>query len=286
VSDAQPLIRHISDTARWAAVYRAREADRKDALFRDPFAKRLAGERGEQIAAALPFHDKHSWSWTARTYLFDQFIGAQIQQGADLVLNLAAGLDTRPYRMTLPAKLIWIEVDLPEILDYKQEILGSEKPGCVLERVQLNLADLSARRALFDVVGRRATKALIVSEGLLIYLTALEVGVLAEDLARPATFMHWVMDIVSPGLLRMVQRSTQAQFGQDVSPQFAPENGPEFFAHHGWPPLDVRSLLKTAARLKRLTLGMRLLALLPESGEKAGSRPWSGVCLLRRGSPR
>lgn len=51
---AEPSIRHISDTALWAAVYRARETDRKDALFRDPFARRLAGERGEQIARANP----------------------------------------------------------------------------------------------------------------------------------------------------------------------------------------------------------------------------------------
>ena len=56
-----PLIDSISDTARWAAVYRARETDRPDAVFRDPFAKRLAGERGEQIAAALPFSDQNSW---------------------------------------------------------------------------------------------------------------------------------------------------------------------------------------------------------------------------------
>jgi methyltransferase (TIGR00027 family) len=286
VSDAQPLIRHISDTARWAAVYRAREAERKDALFRDPFARRLAGERGEQIASALPFHDKNSWSWATRTHLFDQFISEQVRQGVDLVVNLAAGLDARPYRMALPANLIWIEVDLPEILDYKEEILGFEKPACMLERVRLDLADVSARRALFDELGRRAAKALIVSEGLLIYLTAIEVGTLAEDLARPEVFERWVLDLASPGLLRVVQRNTKAQFSQGVPPmKFAPENGPEFFAHYGWRPLDVRSILKTAARLKRLTPGMRLLALLPERGTKLGSRPWSGVCLLGRGTP-
>ena|ERR1700741_2601535 len=58
-----PAIQHISDTARWAAVYRARESEREDALFRDPFARRLAGERGEHIAKATPFYEKHSRSW-------------------------------------------------------------------------------------------------------------------------------------------------------------------------------------------------------------------------------
>jgi methyltransferase (TIGR00027 family) len=285
LSEAQRHIRHISDTARWAAVYRAREGGRKDALFHDPFAKRLAGERGEQIASALPFHDRNSWSWVTRTHLFDRFISEQIGQGVDLVVNLAAGLDARPYRMALPTSLIWIEVDLPAILDYKEEILGPEKPACVLERVRLDLADVSARRGLFDALGKRSSKTLIVTEGFLIYLSPIEVGVLAEDLARPGTFERWVLDIVSPGLLRMVQKNTQAVFSQDVSSlKFAPESGPQFFADYGWQPMEVRSMLKAAARLKRLTLGMRLLALLPESQAKMGARPWSGVCLLRRGS--
>src|ERR1700720_3770251 len=103
MSQKEPLIRNISDTARWAAVYRARESERENALFRDPFARRLAGERGEQIAKARPLHEKHSWSWVTRTYLFDRIISEQIGQGADMVVNLAAGLDTRPYRMQLPA---------------------------------------------------------------------------------------------------------------------------------------------------------------------------------------
>src|SRR6201987_797288 len=94
-----PTIPHISDTARWAAMYRARETEREDALFRDPFARRLAGERGEAIAKATPFHEKHSWSWVTRTYLFDSIISEQVAQGADVVIKLAAGLGRRAYRV-------------------------------------------------------------------------------------------------------------------------------------------------------------------------------------------
>ncbi len=64
--------------------------------------------------------------------------------------------------------------------------------------------------------------------------------------------------------------------------KFGPPEGPGFFAPHGWKSVDVRSPLKTAARLKRLGLGMRILAKLPESSGPQGSRPWSGVCLLER----
>jgi methyltransferase (TIGR00027 family) len=108
-------IHGISDTARWIAYFRARESERPDALFHDPYAGRLAGERGFQIANALVDGNKHDWAWVARTYLFDTFLLREIQNGASFVVNLAAGLDARPYRMQLPTTLQWLEVDLPDI---------------------------------------------------------------------------------------------------------------------------------------------------------------------------
>src|SRR5262245_60965181 len=120
VGHVQPLVRNISDTARWVAHYRACETERADAVFRDPFAKALAGELGRQIAEGFQFAKKHEWAYMARTYLIDEFVHEQVvQRGIRLVVNLAAGLDTRPYRMGLPPTSQWVEVDLPEILDYK-----------------------------------------------------------------------------------------------------------------------------------------------------------------------
>jgi methyltransferase (TIGR00027 family) len=283
VSQTEPLIRDISDTACWAAIYRAWENERPDALFRDPFARRLAGERGEQIAASMPYSNRATWAWVIRTYLYDQFISAQIAEGVDMIINLAAGLDARPYRMTLPASLQWIEVDLPELLMYKEAVLGNEKPACTLERIRLDLSDVSARRERFAQLGQRASKVLIITEGLLIYLTAEEVGALARDLAAPPSFQRWIIDLASPGLLRMMQKKMGSQLNQAGVPlKFGPEEGPGFFTHHGWEPAEVRSMLQAAARLKRVPWWMRLMALLPSSTGRQGSRPWGGVCLLKK----
>ena len=112
-SPAEPLIRNVSDTARWVAVYRAQESERRDAHFHDRFARRLAGERGEQIAKSMPLGSDSAWSMITRTYLIDALVRAEIGRGADMVINLAAGLDSRPYRMELPNTLRWVEVDLP-----------------------------------------------------------------------------------------------------------------------------------------------------------------------------
>ena len=88
----------------------------------------------------------------------------------DTVINLAAGLDSRPYRLDLPAALHWVEVDLPGILSEKEKVLAAEKPKCRLERIKQDLRDLEARHALFSRLNAGAGKALVLTEGLLMYL--------------------------------------------------------------------------------------------------------------------
>jgi methyltransferase (TIGR00027 family) len=278
-----PLIRDVSDTARWMAVYRARETERDDAVFRDPYARALAGERGERIANAMTFGDENAWSFIARTYLFDRFVARLVQHGADTILNLAAGLDTRPYRLALPPSLRWVEVDLPDILDYKEEVLGDAKPTCALERVRLDLSNEDGRRGLFADLGRRARQVAVIAEGLVIYLMPDAVAALARDLAGPASFQHWVLDLASPGLVEMMKQSMGDAMREAGAPfLFAPAEGPPFFSPHGWQPIEVRPLLKTASKLERLPLALRMFAALPDSDGAQGSRPWSAVCLLAR----
>ena len=279
----EPLIRDISDTARWVAVYRAQETERADAVFKDPFARALAGERGERIASGLPFFTDNAWSMIARTYLVDRLVARLVKAGVDLIVNLAAGLDARPYRMELPASLRWVEIDLPEILDYKAEVLAGAKPACELERIPLDLSNTDARRGVFDRLGRSANHAAVLSEGLLIYLMGGDVATLSWDLARQPSFRHWVVDIVSPGLMQMLkERAGEHMMDAGAPFLFAPPEGPPFFSPYGWSPVEVKSILKAAGKLGRLPLALRVLSMLPESAGAQGTRPWSGVVLLQR----
>lgn len=283
MTPTEDRILNISDTAIWAAIYRARETKHPDALFRDPFAERLAGMRGRSIAAQMRAHDKHDWAWVLRTVLFDRLIAASVAEGTDMVVNLAAGLDARPYRMALAPALQWVEVDLPELLTYKEEILAGEKPTCQLERVRLDLADAAARRELFGRLASRSKKALVITEGLLIYLSAKEVGALAGDLARPESFRNWVLDIASPGLVRLLDREVGPALAEaGATLKFGPPEGPAFFGRYGWRVVSVRTPLKAAARARRLPFLLRLIAKLPESSGRQGRRPWSGICLLEK----
>lgn len=281
MSEQNLTVRGVSDTARWVAYFRALESKRPDALFRDPFAERLAGEHGIQLANTLVDGNKHEWAWVARTFLFDQFLVRAIQEGADLVVNLAAGLDARPYRMNLPATLQWVEVDLPDIIAYKEEILANEQPRCRLERVALDLSGIAARQEFFADLDARATKVVIASEGLLIYFSTEEVAALAKDLAAGKHFEKWIIDLASPGQLKLMQRTTGKQLSEaGAGFKFGPPEGATFFKPYGWEPVDVRGLLKTAAQHKRAPA--ELLSLLPEPKGNPGNYPWTGVCTLKR----
>jgi len=234
-----------------------------------------------QIAAAMPFAQRHSWSYVARTWLVDQVIERELSRGTDMIINLAAGLDARPYRMRLPAALRWIEVDLADTLNYKQEILAAENPSCAVGRIALDLRDGAGRRALFQRLASEAKRVVVLSEGLLIYFSDQEVSDLAHDLAAPPTFRVWVTDLTSPALLKMLQKTIGGPLDRAGSPlKFAPCEGPDSFAIYGWKTVEARSVLHAAAKLKRLSFGMRLLSLLPDPAGRKPDKPWGGVCVF------
>jgi len=111
-----------------------------------------------------------------------------VSQGYDMIINLAAGLDARAYRSQLPKSLKWIDVDLPGMINYKNEILQHEKPKCKYESAALDLADRKARLELFQRLNSECKKAFVVTEGLIIYLTNEQVAQLATDLSSQDHF--------------------------------------------------------------------------------------------------
>ncbi len=277
----------ISDTARWVAYYRALESERPDALFQDVFARRLAGERGKAIAESMPGAERGaSWPMVVRTQLIDELVLKSIAEGADCVLNLAAGLDTRPYRLDLPASLSWVEADLPALLKEKERLLTNERPHCRLRREPVDLTQPSARRGFLQRTLEGFERALVLTEGLLVYLEAQEVRGLGEDLAAQKAIAFWMLDLASPAILRMLQRRTHARLGAGAQMKFAPANGVRFFEAMGWQPLDIRSYLQEGLRLKRLPPMLRLLAPFSHADPRnPGRRPWAAVVRFGRGRP-
>ena len=280
-------IQHVSDTARWVALYRAMESDRPDALFRDPYARKLAGEQGERIVGSMRKGRAWAWPMIVRTAVIDELILRTIdQEGVDTVLNLAAGLDTRPYRLPLPASLTWIEVDFPDVIAYKTGELADARPVCALQHVGVDLTDAARRRALFDQIGAAARRVLVVSEGLLIYLPPEQVAALGRDLASPASLRWWLIDLGSPRLLKMMEKTWGRAVAAGNAPfRFAPAEGTQFFEPLGWREAEFRSMWDESLRLKRSMPFARvwnLVGKLYPKSKREEFRRMSGIVLLER----
>ncbi len=280
-------IGHISDTARWVAFYRAMESERPDALFRDPFARRLAGAEGERIVQELPSGRDTAWAMIVRTAIIDRLLRDAVRDGAvDLVVNLAAGLDARPWRMELPAGLRWVDMDLPDILDYKLETLADVAPVCAYEARRVDLTDPEARRRALSEVTRGSRSPLVVTEGLLVYLAPDQVTSLATDLHAVRELRSWIIDIASPWLLQWMRRKwgKQTDLG-NATLRFAPEEGPAFFEPLGWREAAYYSHWEEGHRLgreARMAWLWRILGRLASRKRREEMRRIAGVVVLER----
>lgn len=279
-------IENISDTARWVAVYRAQESARPDAIFKDPFADRLAGERGHQILREMPKGQAYGWPMVVRTALFDEIILDSVtRRGVELVVNLAAGLDARPWRLSLPG-VRWVDVDLPGILHYKTDMLKDEKTLVPYEPVALDLTDEAARRELFARLGGSGKRALVLSEGLLIYLTREQVASLAADLHAQPSFAEWLIDLASPQLLKRMEKTWGNKMEKSGVPfRFAPAESTRFFEAYGWREAEFRGTWEESQRLHRTMQGAwfwNLVGRLMPRSKREEFRRFSGIVRLER----
>ncbi len=244
-------IEHVSDTALWVATFRAREGRRKKPLFQDPYAGILAGDRGEWIARTMERSRYTAWSVVIRTVIIDAYIAMLIAEGADAVLNLGAGLDTRPYRLDFPKGFQWFEADYEPLLALKNEKLEGKTARCTLERWAVDLNAPKARDALFTQVSERAKNVIVLTEGVVPYLTPEQVAELGAAMRRFPNMKYWIADYMTSAMKRFLSGGKHAQQMRNAPFQFFVDDWHAFFAQHGWQARDIRYYGEEAVRLGR-----------------------------------
>ena len=282
------LIKQVSDTAFMAAAYRAMETDRPNALFRDPLATKLSGEQGKKFIASLPKQAfMGGWTVVMRTRVIDDFILGAIAEGVDTVLNLGAGLDTRPYRMALPASLRWIEVDYPHVIELKEHDLSGETPRCRLERLELDLVDADARRTFLERIAAGSGKVLVLTEGVIPYLSEDAVASLGEDLRSTESIKYWIADYFSPASYEYRRKSGMSRAMKNTPFLFEPQDYFGFFAGTGWTPKETRHLAIEAERWHRpppfplaVRLVMRVMDLFASPARRREMKQYTGMVLF------
>lgn len=239
------MIEHVSDTAFWVAYYRWLETQHPDALFHDPLAIKLCGERGVQLARHMGIQRVMAWSMAVRTWIIDRYILEAIEGGVEMVVNLGTGLDTRPYRLDLSPEFQWVEVDFSHVIDNKNRVLADDVPRCRLERIACDLSVDSERAALLDRLNQRAGRILVLTEGVVPYLSNAEAERLARDLAAQSHVDAWLTDYFSPLFLKMsargrIRRNLEKNAPFRFNPGPEPIDWSAFFAATGWQVSDIR----------------------------------------------
>lgn len=249
---SEQKINHVSDTAFWVSYLRAEESKRPDALFQDTFAELLAGERGKQIAKQMPASKMTAWTVSLRTCMIDDLIMRAVSEGVDTILNLGAGLDTRPYRMKdLPQSVKWIEVDYHSVIAYKSELLKEENPHVKLQQISLDLSDLKERQAMLKAVSAEAKKIFVLTEGVVLYLSNDEVASLANDLHAVANISYWLLDYTTPKAREYIKRANIQKKLINAPFKFAPDNWLGFFKNSGWRAKEIRYYFNEAKKQNR-----------------------------------
>lgn len=246
-------ITHVSDTALMVAACRAIESERPDRFVHDPFAARLAGERGMAILRGLAQSEtaRHPemllFGVAVRSRFLDELLlEALASNPIATVVSVGCGLDTRPWRLELPPELRWIEVDFADMLDYKDALMAAERPRCRRERIAADLNDAAERRNVYAAVG--PAPALLITEGLLMYLPAATVESLAAEAGRESGIAHWMCDITTTTFAKAIQMDTMRPVQNVRASDFLDgERILEVLRRHGWESEARRSYLTDVA---------------------------------------
>ena len=194
--------RFLGSTARWTAGVRAQESAREDHLFNDPWAAALAGKEGKEWVAQRSA-DKLV-PIVLRTRFFDDFLHRITRRHAiRQIVLMAAGLDTRAFRLTWPYQTRLFELDQPSVLQYKEQILRSAgaQPTCRRQTIEVDLTEPwkeTLIKAGFDP--QHPSGWLL--EGFLFYLASEHLTQLLDEVTSLATHGSWMgFDIINSTML-------------------------------------------------------------------------------------
>ena len=229
-------------SATWIAAVRARESERPDRLFNDPYARALAGDAGfAMMARSEAARDGRPNPFIpVRVRWFDDLTLAAIPPASQVVL-LGAGLDTRPFRLDVPPDVEWFEVDRRRVLAAKDELLAGETPRCRRHTVGADLREDWVTPLLGAGYDRNATT-LWLAEGLFFYLTEpMIVDLLrrAKELSAPGS--SFAADVIgTTGLDGPAMQPYRDYCARtNLPPPFGADDPAALFAKGGWEPRHV-----------------------------------------------
>ncbi|MFC9393001.1 class I SAM-dependent methyltransferase [Streptomyces sp. NPDC057027] len=234
----------VSRTAQWTAAARALETEREDRLFADPYARTVADETGFELLARYDGGGIVPFLAIRTTYLDRAIVKAVEERGIRQVVFLAAGMDTRFFRLPWPDGVTVYELDRPALLEAKAEMLKDEPLPAGRTRVPIPV-DLTQdwTGPLKEAGWKSEEPVLWVVEGLLFFLPEQAVRTLISLLASHAAPGSVLLgDVISKSALENpLARTFMSALKEDGNPWlFGTEEPEALLADCGWAVREVR----------------------------------------------
>jgi len=225
------------------AAARARESERPHRLFNDPLAAALAGAEGfawlDRMTVAAGSGGPELYP-VIRTRFFDEFLlNACGDAGVRQVVLVAAGLDTRAYRLEWPSGTRLYEVDLYDVLEAKEAVIkkAGAQPRCERHTIRADLRENTWPESLCTAGYQPRDLSVWLIEGLLFYLPYTAVHtLLAKVSAQTATGSLLGLDVMNMGLFfSPLAWSQQLALARQGAPgRFGTDNPRTLLADYGW----------------------------------------------------
>lgn len=229
----------VAITSLLVAAMRAAETKRSDnegRLFSDPFAETLAGDEGFNLMQEAIAVAGDQPAIAVRTAFIDEKFNKALKDGVRQIVIVAAGMDSRAYRLNFPPGTKVFELDQPEVLKYKSEKLVNAKPTCDRKAIEVDLRE-EWQSKLLEAGFNPNERTLWSVEGLLMYLEEAEVITLFERiniLAKTNDLL--VFDIFTRNLLDSPYMKTNLEFLASLGApwKFGTNDPEQFMKKLGW----------------------------------------------------
>lgn len=196
-NDSWDLTSSVGATATVVAAQRAIASRGPHPLIDDPYAEPLVRAVGGDVAATMLdggdgsdgavalSRTQLAEAMAVRTRFFDGLFTSATAAGVRQAVILAAGLDTRAFRLPWPAGTVVYEIDQPAVIEFKTATLAGlgADPTAVRRTIAIDLRD-DWPKALVDNGLDPSKPTAWIAEGLLIYLPPQAQDRLFDDITR------------------------------------------------------------------------------------------------------
>jgi methyltransferase (TIGR00027 family) len=234
----------ISNTAFYCCGVRMQDAENEKSVCQDIYAKDFMDERGLKILSSFNSEKNPNAGNVARHRIIDDYIRKELTDNPELpVILVGAGFDSRAYRLNGG---IWIELDEPQIISYKNERLPIENCKNKLQRIAIDFETESLEDKLQEFSS--AQPVIVVFEGVFIYLPESVIKQTLQTLHRLFPKHTLICDLMTENFFNKYSHTLHQKFGEQLGAgfKFTPQKPSEVFCNSNYHLVEKHSIIGKA----------------------------------------